>query len=172
MKHEDVCTHIRNEADKDILTRRLFDVNIRLYKSSPMYKSIVDGACSYIQWGATTTRDGYKKPHGFSGANAGVPFNIIALADGSVIVNPTYEAIGTAKAIADSNCGSLTLEKPIRIERHARVKIDGYWWTNSLPRAGGASLKRFESALVGYYPTHQHEIDHNNGVLITDRIKI
>lgn len=168
LKHEDVCTHIKNPADEDILTRKGFDVIVRLYNTNPLYKGVVDAACSLVLYGATTTHEGYKTPHGFSGANGGVPFNIIALADGTVLVNATYTPVGTAKALSDSNCGSLTLAKPIRIERWARVKIDGYQWLNAGPRAGGPTLKRLDAALVGYYPTHQHEIDHNNGILITD----
>lgn len=162
IKHSDYTTHIRNEEDKDVLTRRLFEVNMRLYGTSPIYKAIVDGCCQYIQWGATTTKDGYKKPHGFSGANAGIPFNIIGLADGTVIINPEIAGYSGEK-ISWTNCGSLTLEKPIKVRRYAQVTVQGIQW-------GGADLTVHPYYdKTGYLPTHQHEIDHNNGVLITDR---
>ncbi len=155
-KHSDVCTLLANDEDKDILTRRLFDVNMRLMKTSPHYRAIINAVAIYIQTLATTEREGYKKPHGFSGANAGIPFNIIALADGEVMINPAIIAESGEKVI-ESNCGSLLLPEPIRIKRNASI-VFGYY-----------DLYGRYHCKQGFYPTVQHEIDHNNGILITDR---
>lgn len=156
-RHEDYCTLLRNGGDEqDILTRRLFDVNMRLFRCNEQYRTMVRNACRYIQRCAMTTREGYKRPHGYSGANAGIPWNIIAMRDGRVMINPRIvEAIGRRES--ESNCGSLLLERPIRIWRYECVTVK-YFATD------GAACE-----VRGYLPTVQHEIDHNNGALITDR---
>ena len=158
LKHEDVCTLLKNLEDKDILTRKLFDVNLRLMKTSLEYKAIVLKACEYIRELAMTEREGYKKPHGFSGANAGIPWNIIALADGRVMINPKILSNHNGEVTYGySNCGSLLLPEPIKVSRWTRITFE--YWDRDLIR----------HAVAGHYPTVQHEIDHNNGILITDR---
>lgn len=156
--HSDYCTHIKNEEDKDILTRKLFDVNMRLYKTSEPYRNIVQQCAEYLLWWVETEKEGYKKPHGVSGANAGIPFNIVAI-PGEVMLNPkiTYESGEDGRKKSMSNCGSLTLEEPIEIWRYEYVDVEYF-------RLDGTSATK-----SGYLPTLQHEIDHNNGILITDR---
>lgn len=159
LKHTDVCT-ILNEGgvDRDILTRENFDVNMRLFDTSPGYHRVVLAAALYIRLMATTTREGYKKPHGFSGANAGIPFRIIALADGTVMLNPRIvEGSGRKKSM--SNCGSLVLDKPIKIVRYRTVEVEYY------------DMDGRRQSMSGYLPTVQHEIDHCDGLLITDRVE-
>lgn len=56
-----------------------------------------------------------------------------------------------------SNCGSLLLKEPIRVWRHPRIVVNYF-------NRDGVSCQT-----EGYLPTVQHEIDHNNGILITDR---
>lgn len=157
LKHEDVCTLLRNKEDRDILTRKLFDVNMRLYKTSLGYREIVMSVAAYICNLAMTKREGYKKPHGFSGANAGIPFNIIAVADGTIILNPKIVDRSKETRISESNCGSLLLDKPIKIRRYANVHVTGF------------NIHGDPVSYRGYLPTMQHEIDHNNGTLITHR---
>lgn len=155
-KHEDYCTLYSNLDDRDILTRKLFDVNMRLFAANDQYRGLVLQCAEYIRWCATTPKDGYKKPHGYSGANAGIPWNIIALADGQVMINPKIIEASRRKESL-SNCGSLLLEKPIKIWRFGRVVVDYF------------NMDGISCQLEGYVPTIQHEIDHNNGILITDR---
>lgn len=157
MKHTDVCTLLKNWEDKPILTRRLFDVNMRLFQSSSGYKALVIQAANYIREMATTEKEGYKKPHGWSGANAGIPWNIVALADGTVMLNPKLTEFSSEMKKVKSNCGSLMLDEPIEIERHAHV-VCKYW-----------DLEGRLQEMHGFLPTVQHEIDHNQGILITDR---
>ena len=158
LTHRDIVTHIDNPEDYDILNREQFNVNLRLYESSPPYRRIVNACCAYIRECAITKREGYKKPHGFSGANAGIPFRIIALINGSVLINPKITERRGHKASL-SNCGSLTLPKPIKIWRSAEVDIEAISWPD---------MKCYSKC--GYLPTHQHEIDHCDGILITDRV--
>ena len=159
LTHTDVCTLLVNPEDKDILTRKLFDVNLRLMKTSPKYRQIVQIAADYISDLAFTEREGYKKPHGFSGANAGIPWNIIAVTpDYEPMLNPHILGNSDGDVVHSySNCGSLLLAEPLEIYRYKKIKFE-YWDLN---------IERHEK--TGYYPTVQHEIDHNNGILITDR---
>lgn len=157
-KHSDYCTHIKNPEDRDILKRKLFDVNLRLMESSPEYAKIVKACADYILWNQVTEKEGYTKPRGFSGANAGIPFNIIAVG-GEVMINPRIVDWSPGNyTTAESNCGSLTLPDPILIRRHSRVEV------TYIKPSGHGPIRRF-----GYFPTVQHEVDHNNGILITDR---
>ena len=156
MKHEDFCTVYKYLADRDILTRKLFDVNLRLYKSSKQYRGIVRDCAAYILWCAQTEKEGYKKPHGYSGANAGIPFNIIATPE-EVMLNPKIIVASEEMVESLSNCGSLCLDNPIPIHRHTRITFTYY------------DLDLVLHQTTGRYLTIQHEIDHNNGVLIWDR---
>lgn len=158
--HKDFCTLLKNEEDRDILTRKLFDVNLRLFSSSYAYRAIILQCCKYLQWCAQTEKEGYKKPHGYSGANAGIPFNIIALADGTVMVNPKVNPSNAGYMAMKSNCGSLMLEDDLKIIRHKEIKVD---------YLGVVNGELVEMSQTGFLPTVQHEVDHNNGILITDR---
>lgn len=155
-RHEDFCTLLRNPEDRDILTRPLFNVNMRLFAVNERYRAIVQHVAEYIKWCAMTEKTGYKKPHGYSGANAGIPFNIIALADGTVMLNPEIISKGKIRTSV-SNCGSLMLDTPINIYRWAQVVVRYF------------DLSGVTHTISGYLPTVQHEIDHNRGILITDR---
>lgn len=157
MTHLDVCTHIANPEDLDILTRPLFNVNMRLLKTSPSYFNVVKAAADYIWDMAHTTREGYKTPHGFSGANAGIPFNIIAVKGMSAAMLNPRVIKGTGARTSMANCGSLTLAEPIEILRFAHVEVE-YW-----------DLEGDRHLVEGFIPTIQHEIDHNRGILITNR---
>ena len=72
------------------------------------------------------------------------------------MINPMIvEARGNR--IAESNCGSLLLAEPIEVIRHNWIRFTYY------NRDGLACEDE------GYLPTVQHEVDHNNGILITER---
>ena len=121
-EHEKNCTHMKYPEDTDILTRRLFAVNMRLFNINSEYKKLVLDCCEYIKLRATTTKEGYTRPYGYSGANAGIPFNIIATREGLVLINPKIiESLGAKESL--SNCGSLTLEKPIKVTRYEYIKV-------------------------------------------------
>lgn len=165
MHHSDYCTHIKNPEDKDILTRRLFDVNMRLFETSKEYRNIINSICQYLIWWAKTPKDGYKMPHGVSGANAGISFNIIAVNRGefpNIMINPKILKSYGKKIESESNCGSLTLEAPIKILRDEFVDIEYF------TIAGNKKIERkIGREQAGF--TIQHEIEHNLGILITDR---
>lgn len=79
MKHSDYITHMDNAEDVIYLRSTHFPVNMRLFETSPDYKAIILQQCDYIRKLCLTKMEGYKKPHGMSGANAGLAFNIIGI---------------------------------------------------------------------------------------------
>ena len=168
MKHLDFCTHVDNVKDGDFLQRKLFDVNIRLFHSSREYRKIILDCCDYILWCAVTEKEGYPVPLGWSGANAGIPFNIIAISRPKwIFINPrivehvwTYGKYHKVRNV-QSNCGSLTLPKKINIIRADMIRVEYF-------NTGG----EFQNQWFRWRDcasTIQHEVDHNDGVLITDR---
>lgn len=166
----DWLTHIDNKEDVPYLRSRLLDVNIRLLKSNIHYKKLVRGACDMLRMHALTQLEGYKLPHGTSGANLGIPWNILSYVRerGSprawveVMINPKITSRSTEMVEAESNCGSIRLTEPIKVMRHVWVDVRWYdmdkdYWFHRI----------FRRENCGF--TIQHEIDHNNGILITDR---
>lgn len=163
--HSDYVTHMDNVEDQDILTRKLFDVNMRLFNTSYKYRKIILEICDYIKWNCYTEKEGYKKPHGFSGANAGISFNIIAYNANHntvVMINPVITKYYGDTIISESNCGSLTLNNPIEVERSEFIDISYYDEQGKFKE-----LKRVDRRNCGL--TIQHEVDHLNGILIYDR---
>lgn len=168
-KHSDYVTHINNTEDYPYLRKELFPVNMRLFNSSPEYKAIIKQQCEYIRQCCLDTKEGYSKPYGMSAANLGLSFNIIGITINRnkhdeyclIMINPSYlpiEEDGQVDAI--SNCGSITLDKPITIKRWKSVEVTYY-------DEDGKECHTTYSHLSGG-KTAQHEIDHNLGILITD----
>lgn len=162
-------TWINNTEDIPHLRTRLLDVNMRLFHSSPQYKKIVEQCCNYIREMALASLDGYSKPFGMSGANLAIPFNIIGVVlqrgkPGEVchiMINPYIRARSTEITETLSNCGSIRLPQAIRVPRYDWVEVR--WWDID----GRTRQERFTRQNHGF--TIQHEIDHNLGILITDK---
>ena len=141
---------------------------MRLFHSSPKYKAIILQQCDYLETLVLTQMDGYKKPHGMSSANAGLSFNIITICENrgkfneraKIMINPIVTKLFGEKERSLSNCGSLTLKEPIEIYRYSCITVEYY---NKRGEFKVDSFTRETGSM-----TIQHEIDHNNGVLITD----
>ena len=168
MKIDDEITFIHHSDDKPFLKSKLFDVNMRLFRSSPKYRDLINHCCANVKNNATTHFEDYKDPHGMSGANCAIPFNIIGIVRHrgkfnqyvQIMINPVRLECGGKRVSALSNCGSIRLKEPIVIKRREEVKV--HWFDeNGNPRSQW--FNRSEGAL-----TIQHEIDHNLGILITD----
>lgn len=171
MNVNDYLTHIDNVEDISYLRAGMYDVNMRLFGSSRTYRQIVQGCCHYLRKLALTEMAGYKLPHGMSGANIGIPFNIIGVvknrgrydADCRIMINPKIINYSQETVETLSNCGSIRLPDSIPITRSTKIgveffDIDGKCFIETFGRGEGAF-------------TIQHEVDHNNGILITDRNK-
>jgi peptide deformylase len=168
--HDNYITHIKNSEDVIYLKNKHFPVNMRLFNTSPEYKAIILQQCNYIRELCLDTKQGYKKPHGMSSANAGLAFNIIGITINRntsketclIMINPEIMEYSKEKVISSSNCGSLTLKENINIERSEKVLVR---WKSPEGKHGERWFNREQGSL-----TIQHEIDHNLGILITDRI--
>lgn len=170
MKIDDYLTHIDHEEDLPFLKTKLFDVNMRLFMSSPEYKKIIQHCCDHINFLARTTFDGYKKPHGTSGANAGIPFNIISIVRNrgqenefaETMINPeiTWSSAPRFTTETNSNCGSIRLKNTIKVKRADTI------WLNYFD-INGNYIQGYRNKEDGGF-TIQHELDHSSGVLITD----
>lgn len=167
-KHSDYITHINNDEDKVYLKTKHFPVNMRLFKTSPEYKAIILQQCNYIRSLCLEEKEGYKKPHGMSSANAGLAFNIIGIVRNrntpteycEIMINPDIHEVGINKVVSLSNCGSLTLDKPVKVDRYEDIMVKYY------NEKGNYQIETFHRNQSSF--TIQHEIDHNLGILITD----
>lgn len=168
-KSADYLTHIATPGDEPYLRSKLLDVNMRLFKANAQYRGIVLSCCDHIAMVCLTKMEDYKLPHGCSGANVGIPFNIIAIARkrgaadayAQVMINPQITEYGSTKVVSQSNCGSIRLAAPIKVARSDYVHVRWYDTTGTLCE------QTFDQDDCGL--TIQHEVDHNLGILITDR---
>jgi len=167
-KHSDFVTHINNQEDHIYLKTKHFPVNMRLFKTSEDYKQIILSQCNYIRKRCLETLEGYKKPHGMSSANLGLAHNIIGVTRNrnkdneycQIMINPVIVHMNEKNVETLSNCGSLTLEKPIKLFRANLIRVEYY------DELGISHIDWFDRETGSF--SIQHEIDHNLGILITD----
>jgi peptide deformylase len=171
MKISDL-TFIENKEDKIYLKTKLLPVNIRLFKESPHYRLLIEHCCDIILTYSLTTLDGYTKPYGMSAANLAIPFNIISIVKnrgkedeyGEIMINPTILRTGKFKIPTKTNCGSIRLNKSINVSRWEYITVSYF------DIKGDHHIKQFSPKTNSF--TIQHEIDHNNGILIIDYEKL
>jgi len=167
-KHEDYITHINNSEDNVYLKSKHFPVNMRLFQTSPEYKNIILQQCNYIRELCLDVKEGYKKPHGMSSANAGLAFNIIKITKNrlqdneycKILINPRIVEYMGDLVETTSNCGSITLENSIKLKRSSEIIV------NYFDEKGNEFVELFTRETGAF--TIQHEVDHNLGILITD----
>lgn len=150
-----------NEEYAEILHRKLFPVNIRLYKSNRKYALIIRNIIGYMEQVLFMKFSDYPTLRGLSGANIGIPFNIVLVKEDDdiwVLINPEIIWRSKKTKVVKSNCGSLNLDKKVPKERSIAVKVKFF------NIKGEEELKMFKEIST----TVQHEIDHNNGILITN----
>lgn len=156
----------KSESEDDCLTRLLFNVNMRLFKSNKKYRKIILKVCDYMEEVMNQEYCDYPKLAGLSGANISIPFNIIAVAqerDILILINPTIVQMSKQTRILHTNCGSLRLPAKYPVVRREWVDVSYY------DVSGKHHQRRFTLEENG--ATVQHEIDHNKGILITDSNK-
>jgi|ERR1035437_250896 peptide deformylase len=169
MKVNDILTHVDNAEDLPFLKSKLFDVNMRLFSTSFSYRRMIKTCCELIKEAALIPFEDYKKPHGMSGANVGIPFNIIGIVRNrgknseycQIMINPKILRKYGDLAECESNCGSIRLKKPIKVKRSDL--IDLMWFRESGQKEIESAIGPSEQSF-----TIQHEVDHNLGILITD----
>lgn len=164
-EYSDYGMHASNEEDRIFLSRKSFNVSIRLLKLSQEYKKLIHQICSHIAYCCELSR---KKPLEitvFSGAEAGIPFNIIAYnlkEETLVLINPEIKRHTGNLNIIKSNCSSVDLAESINVKRFEFIDIFYYDIEGNYHEMFGIGKLRGGFAI-------QHAIDHNNGILITDK---
>lgn len=150
-----------------MLRRPVHQVNMRLYTENKYYRQLVGKVIEYMKFVIKIKFSDYAKLSGLSGANVAIPYNIIAVirddGDPFIMINPSIVSISKQTKEVSSNCGSINLEKPVKVKRRLWVEVSFY------SEDGDHLQKRFTLADAG--GAIQHEIDHNRGVLITDKDK-
>lgn len=165
---DDYITYIANVEDKPFLRLKLFDVNMRLWRVNQRYRTLINRICDYTRFVALQNLDGYGQPFGISGANLGIPFNIVGLvhkrgkpdASCEILINPEILLYEGPLVYTQSNCGSLRLPESIEVLRYETVRVRYY------TEQGEPAVRTFNREEGSY--TVQHEVDHNLGILITD----
>jgi len=160
--------------DNLILHRKGFNVNMRLFAESKGYRKIVLDIIMYMGKISKKEFSDYPQVKGISGANIGIPLNIIGIrfshdiSDGILsvkkgemyfMINPEIVGNSQKMKIVDSNCGSIRLSERVKVHRFMWVKVKYF------DIAGKAQTRTFQAPEAF---TVQHEIDHNSGILITD----
>ena len=163
---------VQNGSDyDDVLHRPLFQVDPNLFMTSRYYQNLIftthDALLSMFAYSYVD----YDTLKGVSGANLGIPFNMIAVPIDkkiTVCLNPKYEVDPKDRStrVVKSNCGSLRLKNKVACTRFNSVIATFYvieFDTEPI------TIKKVVKTLKGAEgSTFQHEVDHNNGILITD----
>lgn len=166
MKIAEMIVQLGEEHDQ-ALHMAAAPVNMRLFRSNPYYRMLILRIDDMMRRMMKMKYEDYAAVRGISGANIGVPLNIVVIntkEDPKTFLNPKVVSASDEMRTAKSNCGSLNLPKSIAVKRHEWVEVEYY------DCAGDKHTETFTMG-EGTVPsgTLQHEIDHNLGILITDR---
>lgn len=170
MKNSDYIIQEREpEFDRDLLHRKSFAVNMRLFYTSKFYRKHIEDIFDYMAWSMEQKWEDYQSnpaggTYGISGANLGIPYNIIAYKNKGTLrfmINPKIIEFSDKMVETKSNCGSIKYKEKITVKRYAVVMVEYF------NMYGVRIVEEFTAKNGGF--TIQHEIDHSNGILITDR---
>jgi peptide deformylase len=103
----------------------------------------------------------YPPLKGISGANVGIPFNVIVIKINEItkqMLNPKIIKRAGKDIRLTSNCGSLLLSESVTVLRNEIVEIE-YYDLN-----GNKKVEKFSESNGGF--TIQHEIEHNLGITL------
>jgi len=155
------------EENPEILHRRGFQVNMRLYNNNKDYRNVILHIIHYMEEVSNKKYSNFLV-WGMSGANVGIPFNIICIRRNNekieTLINPQIISYSIdAREVHVQGCGSIPNCGQVTLSRPARVTVSYYTVDG---RNKVEEFSHFNSFVT------QHEIDHNNGILITDYGKI
>lgn len=147
----------------ELLHRRGFNVNMRLYNNNEHYNKMIKEIINYMHKALTTYYSDFI-PAGISAHNIGVPLNIISFKiypenpGIMTMINPKIVSKSKEELIRSSLCGSILDKKWYRVKRPIWIEVEYYNLT------GEKKNEKYNS----YCGTICHEIDHNNGILVSD----
>lgn len=153
------------EEDKSTLHRALFNVNMKKFRTSPIFRQLIMDAVNYMDSHLKMTFKDYTAPRGVSGANLAIPWNIIGYihrGKNKFCINPRIIGYSKDGVESETNCGSFRLEKPIKVFRHNTIDLEYYDLKGH--HMVEKHIGRFEGGFVV-----QHEVAHNYGICITDQ---
>lgn len=158
------------QENDDCLHRSGFNVDTILFRENKTFKNIICQTIDYMKSVLCTSFKDYGKLKGISGANIGIPLNIVAVLHNGhikVFINPNIIETSHSKITVLSNCGSLNLPKPISVERHTWIRVK---WMDITGKHHEEHFTAHNNnrTISNIACTLQHEIDHNKGILITD----
>ena len=165
----------KGDKQDDCLTRKGFPVNIGMLRKNSRYRELIKDIIKYMREVATIEYSDYGELKGLSGANVGIPFNIVVLVDKTyrttVLLNPVIVEQSDETRVVKSNCGSLNLKKSIKVKRYTDIAVQ-YYELNPDKLPEGTVIKVAKTFKGATASTLQHEIDHNNGILINTHHRI
>lgn len=155
------------EYDKEMLRRKAYNVNMRLYRASPEYNAIIKKIASYMIDAIGKHWSDYPVEKGVAAPVMGFPFRMIAvkLMDGLepvVMINPKITACSETMVPGRSNCGAIRLKNLVEVNRPSWVSLKYYDTFGKVVIRD--RIQKFDGGHM-----IQHEIDHLDGILITDR---
>jgi len=156
------------EEHDGILHKESMPINIRLFKENKAYYHLIYHIVKHMKSVAKCKFEDYPEIQGVSGANVGIPFNIVIIAhkDGhNVFLNPEIVAKSKELVKCMSNCGSVNLLEKVKVMRHRWVRVK-YYDMSGYPITFTSRIGDTEPVPCA---TLQHEIEHNLGILITDK---
>jgi len=157
MKITEYVVQNGEECD-EILHRKGFDVNIRLYNSNSEYRRIVQEVIEYMMVTKELSFEDYSRVKGISGANIGIPLNIIIVKK-KIMINPKIvDKTFLDLVYYNTTCGSIP-NTYLLVPRPSWVTVEYY-------DLDGIFHKETFEKDVG---TICHEIEHNLGILIIDK---
>lgn len=159
-----VQENIAEEFDKSILHKPLFDVNMRLFRSSPFYRQLIMDVVNYMDAHLNMTFEDYPNPRGISGANLGIPFNVIGFkhqGKNKFCINPKITKRSKEVVETTTNCGSFRLKQDIKVLRSVMIDLEYY------DLKGQKTMERNISRNEGGFVI-QHEVEHGLGLCVTD----
>jgi peptide deformylase len=154
------------QPNDDCLHRPGFDVNVKMFQKNKMYNKIILGIIDYMILLLNTNFENYNPLKGISGANVGIPLNIVIVSDqgrDSIFINPVITKTSATKIAVSTNCGSVNLPEPIKKDRHIWIQLE---WIDVKGIQHEKVFTTEKNKRMTF--TLQHEIDHNKGILITD----
>ena len=163
------------ELHDDVLHRPLFPVHTHFLRNNNAYHDVIAKIVSYMVLVFKQKYANYDKLQGLSGANVGIPYNIVIITKKShpdgyiVMLNPTIIDKSRDTTYVESNCGSLNLPEKIKVKRYKEVTVRYVQWPGEDNPDYEIATAFEEKVEIFKGGTVQHEIDHNQGILITDR---
>jgi peptide deformylase len=105
---------IQVSENDPILRKQLFDVPMRLFRNNYSFKHVILDIISHMKATLNSKYDDYPEVKGISGANVGIPYNIIVIKVGEankVFINPLMGIRDKEEVVeVESNCGSIVLK--------------------------------------------------------------